>query len=217
MLKFMRDRHRIVIDPMSLTIKPLMDIWISDPTEDKVEATKLLTYVHLVSQIDQNAPYAKVEQDEVYRLVKKELYGNYDHEFEAPYTEDKLDEVVLHYQSAFELPEEATVRSYNQKIYETKRLIDSTEIVIEKVVARGITTFVSNSPILNKMLLDVVKIAKARDEMKAIVVKQNTRDFGKANKKMSFLEKRRRDMADSKASAAKGEILEEKEPEPAGL
>lgn len=199
MLRYNRDRHRITVDPMSITLAPLLKIWAMDTTHDKDDAHKLLTYIHLVSQIDQDAPYAKVDPMEVSPLVRKELWGKYDYVIDfGDVNEEFMENTVLHYQSAYETGEEASVRSFDKKIYEIRNIIDTTTIKIETSVSRGTTTYVTNFTIINKMMQDVTKIVKARDELKALILKQNTRESIKGKQKLSFADKRRQELAKSR-------------------
>lgn len=213
MLKFNRDRFRVSVDPMSLTLSPLLEVWRDDTSEDKVDATKLLTYIHLVSQIDQLAPFAKADPTEVSKLVKKEVWADYEHKFLGKYDETKVEDIVLQYQLAFESADDASVRSYDKKIYEIKNIIESTPVTIEKSVSKGVVTFVSNYPLISKMLQEMTKISKARDDMKALIIKQTSRDDGtKGKRKLSFIDKRRRDMAEEKKEETRAE-----DEEPIGL
>jgi hypothetical protein len=109
-----------------------------------------------------------------------------------------MEETVVSYQCAYETAEEAVVRSFNKKIYEIQKKIDTTEIEISKSTVRGATTYVSNFPILNKMMQDLTKITKARDEIEASIVRGTSRGDLKGQRKLSFLEKRRRDILKSK-------------------
>jgi hypothetical protein len=198
MLKFIFEKRRITVDPMSLSLSYLKDIWISDPSPNKEEAIRLLTYIHLASQIDQSAPFCKADYKEVGSLVKKELYGNYDYRFTKPFTESQIEEFITNYQLAYETPEEATVRAFDNKIHEIRKLVETTPIEIEKVIGKSGVTFISNFSILNSMMKDITKITAARDEMRAMVIKHTARETGKGNRKKSFLEKRRREMQESR-------------------
>lgn len=202
MLKFSREKHRVTVDALSITLAPLMEIWRWDTTEDKVEATKLLTYIHLVSQIDQSAPYARANPDEIEGLVKKEIWGHYDYTLPAPYTDEVMEDIIFHYQSAYESADDASVRALDRKIYEIKKIIEDTKVEIRESVSRGAVTFVSNYPLISKMMQEVVKITKTRDELKGLIIKQTSRDNIKGQKKLGFLDRRRREMADTTRTEA---------------
>ena len=210
MLKFYRERVRVVVDPMSLTIEPLLKIWMGDKTELKEAAIKHLTYIHLVSQIDSDAPFSKVDPMDVGKLVKRELWGDFNYTifFDgidglSGSSEDLIDNMILQYQAAFETPEEASVRSYDRKIYEIRNLIDSTVIEIKPSTSKGVTTYVTNFTIINKMMQDLTKIVKVRDELKAMILKQTTRDSMKGKQKLSFHDKRRRELREASAGITK--------------
>lgn len=202
--------HRVTVDPGSLTLECLRLIWMGDKSKIKEEATKLLTYIHIASQIDEDAPFAKVDPTEVCPLAKKEIFGNYDHEFDKPFDEGYMEEAITNYQLAFELPEEAAVRSFNKKIYEIQKKIDTSEIKIEETLVRGTKTYVTNFNIINKMMQDLSKITKARDELKNAIVRGGARGDIKGQRKLSLLEKKRRDMDKSKLEKP---IVEEEDEE----
>lgn len=220
MLKFIRDRHQVAVDPVSLTLEPLLKIWVADDTPNKEIASRILTYIHLTSQIDKEAPYHNAAPDEVSKLVKKELWGNYEHHISDELPEDEeitdefIEEAVLHYQGAYETVEEAAVRSYDKKIYEIRAVIDKTKVEIKESVSRGSIVFSSNFPLINKMMQDVIKIVKARDELKALVLKQSTRESIKGDKKLSFNDKRRRELRKTTEGPSISSPIEE---EPIGL
>lgn len=191
MLKFILDKHHVTVDPVSLTLEPLREIWNADKSKNKDEAIKLLTYVHICAQIDEDAPFAKSDPTEVSTLARREIYGSYEHEFKGKFNEKYLEEAITKYQLAFDTPEQASVRVFDKKIYEINRLIDNTNIEIEKVAIRGGVDYVSNFPILNKMMQDMTKINAARESLKNTIMKQNSTGAVRGQRQVSFLEKRR--------------------------
>lgn len=213
MLRFVIQNRRVTVDPLTLSLSCLKDVWISDPSPNKEEAVKLLTYIHLVSQIDHSAPFSKADYKEVGSLVKKELYGDFSHKFTEPFTESQVEKFITEYQLAYETPEEATVRAFDNKIHEIRKLVETTPIEIEKIVGKSGVTFISNFSILNSMMKDITKITAARDEMRAMVIKQTSRETGKGSRKKSFLEKRRREMQESRVVSSASESSAEEEEE----
>jgi hypothetical protein len=194
MLKLSMKNHRVVIDPASLTLEPLREIWFADKSTIKKEATDLLTYIHICSQVDQDAPFAKVDPTEVGALTKREIFGKYEYEFKGKFDQEFMDDAVLRYQLAYDSPEQSAVRVFDKKIHEMNRLIDETAIVITPVAAKGGVEYVSNFPILNKMMQDMTKIRAAREAMHAAVLKQKNTNSVRGQRQVSFLEKRRADM-----------------------
>ena len=214
MLKFSMKNHKVIIDPVSLTLEPLLEIWVADKTPTKAVATKMLTYVHLCSQVDQDAPFAKVDPTEVSSLVKREIFGKYDYEFKGKFDEEYMDSTVMRYQMAYDTPEQSAVRVYDKKIYEINRVIDETEIEIKPVAVRGGVDYVSNFPIINKMMQDMTKINAAKEALKAAVMKQQSTSSVRGQKQVSFLEKRRAEMMKAgikRATSARKEAEEEEE------
>jgi hypothetical protein len=216
MLKFSMKNHKVIIDPISLTLEPLLEIWVADKSANKEAATKLLTYVHICSQVDQEAPFAKVDPTEVGSLAKREIFGKYDYEFKGKFDEEFMESTVMRYQMAYDTPEQAAVRIYDKKIYEINRVIDETEIEIKPVAVRGGIDYVSNFPIINKMMQDMTKINAAKEALKAAVMKQQSTSSVRGQRQVSFLEKRRAEMLKAgvkRATTARKEAEDEEEEE----
>lgn len=194
MLKYTMVNHRVTIDPMSLTLEPLRLLWVADKSKIKEDAVMHLTYIHIVSQIDPDAPFSKSDPNDISALARKEIFGDFGYTFSGKFNEKFMEETVVSYQLAFETAEECAVRTFNKKIYQIQKKIDETDIIIKESTIRGATTFVSNFTIINKMMQDLTKITKARDELEASIVRGSSRGDVKGQRKLSFLEKRRRDM-----------------------
>jgi len=214
MLKFNLEKHKVVVDPMSITLEPLREIWEKDKSKNKEDAITMLTYVHICAQMDENAPFAKSDPTEVMALAKRELYGDYTYKFKGKFDEKYMEEAIVKYQLAYDTPEQASVRAFDKKIYEINRLIDNTKIEIEKVAVRGGVDYVSNFPILNKMMQDMTKINAAREALKNSIMKQNSTGAVRGQRQVSFLEKRRAEMGKAsrmKEEGTRREILDDEE------
>jgi hypothetical protein len=193
MLRFSMKNHRVVIDPVSLSLECLRQIWTADKSATKQTATDMLTYIHLVSQVDQDAPFAKVDPADVAALVKREIYGKYDYEFKGKLDEEFMANAAMSYQVAFDTPEMAAVRVYDKKIYEINKVIADTNIQIKEVAIRGGKDFISNFPIINKMM-HMTKINAAREALRSSIIRQQSTLSVRGQKTVSYLEKRRAEM-----------------------
>lgn len=201
MLKFSLEKHTVVVDPISITLQPLLAIYLADLDPLKAEGTRILTYIHLCSQIDPNAPYSRVDPSDVNKLVKKEIWRDFDYKIDMNGIDDAaVEDAIMHYQMAYESSEESAMRAYDKKIHEIRTIIDTTKIEIKTSVNRGTVSYVSNFTIINKMMQDIIKIVKARDELKAHILRQTSRDSIKGQKKLSFADKRRRTLNNTKIS-----------------
>jgi hypothetical protein len=197
MLRFSMKNHRVIIDPVSLSLDCLREIWMADKTTMKNTATDLLTYIHLTSQVDQDAPFAKVDPADVSALVRREIFGKYEHKFTGKFDEEFMENACMSYQLAFDTPEMAAVRVYDKKIYELNRIIAETKIEVKEVNVRGGKDFISNFPIINKMMQDMTKINAAREALRSAILKQQSTSTIRGQKTVSFLEKRRAEMIKS--------------------
>ena len=189
----MMESHRVTVDPVSLNLDCLRQIWVEDVDDRKEKAVKYLSFIHICSQIDREAPFANADPTEVIKLAKKDIFGDYEFDFNSDWVfdEDFMSKSVADYQLAFEKAEDAVIRTFNKKIYQLNEVIDKTEPEITKSVTRGTVTYVSNTTILNKVMIDMIKVIKTRDEIYATVIKDSTKGDRKGGRKLSQLEKRR--------------------------
>lgn len=197
MLKFNHDTRRVTVDPKTVIIQNLGIIWDNDSSKGKEKSTKLLTYIHLVSQIDEEAPYYTSAYNEVGPLAKRDLYGNYEHDFTKEYGDDFddfLEESIAQYQQAYETVDHRSYRSIIRKIDQTRELIDSTDPQLKESIVRGAVTYASNFAILNKMIQELGPLQDAADEMRARMKKAKAKEEGvmRAGKKRSIMEERLR-------------------------
>jgi hypothetical protein len=197
MLKFNQDSRRVSIDAKTIQIQNLKIIWDQDTTKLKEKATKLLTYVHLVSQLDDEAPYYNSSFSEVRPLVKRDVFGDYEYnlpdggeEVDEDF-EDFMEEAIAQYQKAYETVEQRSYRAIVKKIDQTRELIDETDPELKQSTVRGAVTYASNFPLLNKMIQELIPLQDTADELKARIKKEST-DEGtiRAGKKLSIIEER---------------------------
>ncbi len=197
MMEFDMVKRRVRIKAKTIIIDALNRIWEADKTEDKDEATRYLTYVHLVSQIDPEAPYAKSAYDEVRLLAKRDLWKDYDHQFEEGENE-LLEEAIDQYRNAYESVGDRTVRIFDTKIDQIRNLIEDTEPVITPSTTRGQTTYASNFPILNKMMQELSNLMDTKEALEARVKKQSTEQGTvRAGRQLSIVEKKLKEMKEA--------------------
>lgn len=190
MLKFRADRHRVVIDGLTLLVGPLRDFYYSQ--SDDGAATDVLSYVHLVAQVDPDAPYFQARMDEVYILAAKGIWGlNYEERIKL----DDYDHLVDAYVEAFDKPEVRLLRVYNHKIDQIQDMIEKTDPQIEKStnLKIGTFTYVSNTEKLSKMMRELGPIMDQRDEIVERVKQTREKDKKiRGGKTESYLERKRR-------------------------
>lgn len=190
MMEFDMVNRKVRIKAKSIIIDALNRIWEADKTEEKEEATKYLTYVHLVSQIDPEAPYYRSAFDEVRILAKRDIWKNYDHTFEEG-EEEILEEAIDQYRNAYESVGNRTVRIFDSKIDQIRNVIDDTMPVITPSTVRGVTTYASNFPILNKMMQELTNLMDTKEALEARVNKKVSEDGTvRAGRSLSLVEKK---------------------------
>lgn len=169
MLKYNIRNRRVELDPLTITLRGMKRIWEEDTSVGKESAFTILTYIHLVAQIDKDAPYYASNPKEVRDLVKYELFGDVETQFS---NESELESIIAEYQGAFEEPELRAVRVINNKIDELQMIIEATQVKIVEQNTRNGTTFASNFDIINKMIQNLDKIRLAKEALLASLEKQ---------------------------------------------
>lgn len=214
MLKFDFVKRKVVIDPKTIVLDKLTQLWEADETDTKSDATKFLTYIHLVAQIDPPAPYYSSAFDEVKFLVKKDIWKdmelNLDEEYERAGLEEFLDEAVEDYRKAYEPIEHRAFRIFNQKIDQIRDTIDNTTPYIAERTIRGQVQMVSNYPMLEKMALGLGKMMDIREEMKARMQKEVSEE-GKirgGRTALSLQEQKLKDLKEKQRREAEGNKVE---------
>jgi hypothetical protein len=208
MLKFIFDKQRVVVDPLTIQIAGLKAIWDNDTSKTKNEATKFLTYIHLVSQLDESAPYYTSSYNEVRPLAKKDIFGDYEFEFQED-VEEMLEEVIEEYQKAFEPVEKRSLRIFTMKIDQIRETIEATTPTIKESTRMGTVSFASNFPLLDKMMQGLGPLMDTKDEMQARLRKEKSEDATvRGNKKLSMIEQRLKKVKEANAigNDVEGEI-----------
>ena len=144
-------------------------IYEEDESTNKEDSTKYFTYIHLVSQIDPEAPYFRTPMRDTIRGAKKDCFGDADYMFED---EEAVEAMVKEYQEAHSTPEWRIIKSFDLKINQLKDLLDDTEPEItqnEKTKA-----FASNIPIITKTMQDIEIVIITRDKLIAIAKKEQS-------------------------------------------
>src|SRR5262245_55443175 len=192
LMKFIKSKWQVEVDPRTLMLVPFLDIWNSDQTENKEYANKMLCYIHLISQIDPIAPFYNSDPDEVVFLAKSQIFRNMEHLF----TEEEsilIDNAVEIYIKSNEVVEERLVRGYNDKIDEMRLELarKKFEIIKNSDKLTGKVTFSSNSKIITdtmEAIGDIIKV-KLIIEDRLRSVKEGDKRI-KGQRKPSFLEEK---------------------------
>lgn len=190
LMKFIRSSFRVEVDPKSLMLAPLLDIWNNDQSVTKDYANKLLTYVHIVSRIDPDAPFYNSDPGEVPFLAKSQIYRNIEHQFTQE-EELLIDQAIEVYIKANEIVDERLLKTYSDKL-DQMRLelgLKKFEIVRNKNGLTGVVTFASNSKIITDSMKDIDKILDVRDALQERLDNaKSSKARYKADRKPSFLE-----------------------------
>lgn len=191
MLKFSMSSHRITVDPKSLMIAELRDIYDSDTDLLKRQAVNILTYVHLASQIDPEAPYFSAREDEVQELVAMDVWGR---EWKTTQSIDGFDVLIEAYRLAYEKPENRMVQTFNHKLDQLHDMLANVRPEIEKSVNQktGSFNYVTNTKAIMQVMKDLDEVMDAKEQLEErIKNKRNSEVKIRGQKKESFLEKKR--------------------------
>ena len=207
MLKFKRDKNRVVVDAYSMMITEIKEIWVSDRTRLKDIATEHLTYMHLIAQIDDEAPYFTSPVDDVEELVQRNIYRKK----ENPISTNMLAKIhacVTAYQEAYETAEIRAVKVFGNKIDQISKEVDKTKPeVIKYDTNSGGVGFASNIKIISDALKDQEELIMRKEALEQRIKKDKTKKINIMGDKIpSLLEKRIQN-----TTAAQREIIETEE------
>lgn len=192
LMKFDRRKRRVEVDPKTLLLAPLNDIWNLDSSDYKDNANKMLAYVHLICRLDPEAPFYNSDPGEITFLAKKEIYGNFEYEFNVE-AELLITEACLAYTKANEIIEERVYHDLCDKIDEIRKKIAITkvEIIRNENPGTGAVTFTSNGAIVTKLISELDAMIEIKDSMwnKLRNARVNEQKV-KGQREPSFLEKR---------------------------
>lgn len=203
MLKLNLTNHRITIDPLSLTIEPLRKVYEEDEDPLKRRSTDILSYVHLVSRIDMEAPFFSARADQVEELSAINIWGkNYKHAHPDLSVFRYLIEAYL---EAFDRPEVRIVVAYNDKIDQLQDMVEETVPAIEKSSNKtsGTFTYVSNTTQLMKVMKEIRVIINEKNELEEMIrqgAEKDTKRWG--GRSESFLEKKKKRNSTNKTRAS---------------
>ena len=187
-MKFSEDIYRVVPDPSSLMLAELMDIWKADSSKDKQQACEILTYIHLVSQIDSDAPFASSAETEVRQLATMNIWRD---EKGRPSQEElePFESAVIAYRQAYETEERRAVRVYKNKIDQLTQLLEDTIPAIVKTNSG----YKTNVDIINKMMKEMTNLMDAKENLEARIRKSSKDNVNlMGGKAESRLEKKQR-------------------------
>jgi hypothetical protein len=191
MMTWIQSKGRITVDPKSLFIAPLLKIWNDDETPTKDQANALLAYIHLVSQLDPEAPYFTASALEIRALVKKQLFGDPDFVFDEPLN-DLLEYAIIEYQRAYEDASHRAVRIYRQKIDEIITEIGQKKPqIVQTQGIKGQIIFVSNVDFINKAMKELPNLIAVMEGLEEKVKRMSKNDIQiRGGKRQSILTKR---------------------------
>lgn len=192
MLKFDLSSHRIVVDPKSLMISELREVYENDSDPLKRNAINILSYIHLASQIDPAAPYFSAREDEVETLAAIDIFGR-DYA-ERGVVLDSFLNLTQAYQKAFEKPENRIVKSFNHKLDQLQDMLEKVRPEIEKSInlKTGTFTYVSNTRSIMQVMKDLDEVMDAKEQLEERIKDKRLKDVKiRGGKKESYLEKTR--------------------------
>lgn len=211
MLKFNLSTHRVMVDAKTLLIKELNDVYYA--TEDKGVATDILSYVHLVSQIDSDAPYFQAREDEVAELAATDIWG---HDYAKRVDISQWDNVVVAYLNGFDKPENRMLRGFNKKLDQLQTMLENVVPEIEKSInmKTGTFNFVSNTRAITQVMKEITVLMDTKEDLIERIKLVRTKDakiWG--NRKQSILDKQRMKEATRKENKRNHEEEESSVPE----
>lgn len=186
------NKDRVVVDPRSLMLAPFLDIWNNDQTVTKDYANDLLCYIHLISQLDPEAPFYNASYDEVKLLAKSQIFRNMEHQF------NEEEEIVIQnaldvYIKDNEVAEERMLQVYDRKLDEMRLELEVKKVEITRNVntMTSAVTYTTNAKIITSVMKEIGEILQIKEDLRVQI--ENARAKGdkriKGQRDPSFLEK----------------------------
>jgi hypothetical protein len=185
---FSREKNRVTVDAYALMIDEIRAIWEKDRTRIKDKATELISYVHLSSQIDPEAPFFSSKEDEVKALVAQNIWRN-----APPRNLEQYDDTITAYQDVYETAGVRILKSFTLKIDEIKDLIDDEKPKIEENYNEksGATTFATNIKIITSAMREINGLMDEQEKLEQRLKRQDLQAISTlGEKKPSRLEQR---------------------------
>lgn len=182
--------NKVVIDANALIVPELKKIWEKDTSKDKKKATPILTYIHVFSQTDETAPFYQADYKDLDGLSRRLAYGDSDFRYSEK-EEVEIYQAVQAYITVKINAEQRMIKIFDSKIDEMRRLINDTTLVLkEDIDSKGNAKFLTNLPIVTKVMMEIDKILEAKEKIEARIRKQSNNSKVKGDKKPSFLERK---------------------------
>lgn len=178
-----------MVDAKSLLIRELSEVYYG--TENKGWATDVLSYVHLVSQIDPDAPYFNSREDEVSELAARDIWGK---DYAERVDLSAFDDVVAAYMTAYDKPENRMLRVFNHKIDQFQTVLDETDPEIQKStnLKTGTFNFVSNTRAMTQLMKEINNLMDEKDALQQRIKQIQTKDHKVwGDRRQSILDKKR--------------------------
>jgi hypothetical protein len=179
----------ILVKPTDLLLASFMEAYAQDKSENKEEANKLFCYIHLRSQVDPEAPFFRAQFNEIDAISRQQVYKDPEYNWsDSIYTELQARQMVTEYMESLSTPADRALLSYDKKIDQFNILLDETDPILTENEVKGKTTFVSNTPLLSKMMMDMEKLMDARDNLVLKMKKQAEKGRVRGDATPSLLE-----------------------------
>lgn len=191
MIRWNKSPRGAEVDAQSLMLECLRTIWQEDEGEGKWKATRILTFIHIASQVDPDAPYFSAKYDEVRELAARDTWGE---TYQVHMQLTDFDQEIEEYLSAYDNVEKRAKRMADKKIDELNDMIIKTLPTIEKSVNlnTGAFTFQNNTKALSGAVKDVGILREERDKMIEVLRNTASRQTTiRGEKKLSYMERER--------------------------
>lgn len=192
MIKFTMKEGRLQMEHTFLMVPEFVDIWEWDKTKDKKKAHKLLFYVYLMCDLNEECPTKDLNLSNKDQQCRFLVFKDKGYQF-------KDDELVLvskaieAYILLNEIPEERMLRTYDEKMDQLRELLGDTLPVIRENTNEntGMINFTTNVDIINKALKEVSNLVKAKHDLREAVLAGRGAGHVRGKVKLSPRDKRK--------------------------
>jgi len=159
------------MDETFLMVPEFTEIWKWDKTKDKKKAHKVLFYIYLMCDLNDECPTKDLDQTIKDGQCRFMAYGSRHYVFDGAET-DLVVQGIQAYTMLNEVAEERMLSTYDSKIDQLRDLLEETEPVIHENVndRTGVVTFATNIEIINRALKEISNLVKAKHDLRQTIL-----------------------------------------------
>ena len=167
-LQFEFRKEKIVIDHKFFMFKEFVNIWNNDKGKSKLNANKMLYFIFLLCDINEDNPLLDVNAEKREVEAKFRAYKNSEKKFTKKEL-NLLEPAIVKYIKLNMTPEERLLYTFDEKAIQLANVLETVLPETKTNIENGVVSFVSNSKIITDALSKLSKIRVNREKIVASI------------------------------------------------